>query len=954
MRNHVRSRLAACALATAVLAAPLCIATQTAVASGHVTLGEDWTAVSASGGTEVTLKLDEPLPMIDDAPTLVINGKPVPAVEAADGLSLSATVTEDAAAIRSVYFAWTSGDTDLDKARGTAAPGQVEKSAPPSAPALDEAVANGAAVGPYSYTEDDYDFGDQAIDLAWIGGIRGELTGRIYMTDAPGARPVVILLHGRHTSCSNVVSPAPQNPNRWPCVTGQTEVPSYKGYDGTGQTLASQGYVVVSISANAINANDNQLAADNGAQARGQLVLDTLSFLQQANLGLAVSFHDNALNRDLTFDQALDAPQADVGTPDLNQLDASNLVGRFDFSNIGLMGHSRGGEGVVSAVELNQALAKPFAIKSVLPLAPVDFGRMTVADTPMLVMLPYCDGDVSNQQGQHFIDDSRYAHDQSVLLSTVWVMGADHNFFNSVWTPGKYPYSTSDDWGATSTDAYCGPRAATNKRLTADQQYDVGTAYMTAWFRLTLGGETQFLPFFDGTVAQPVLPSVPSADIRALGVAPSQSRLDVETFAVPTTAVSASATSTFAICASAGGRTMPQELPACATANSRRSTSAMPHWTPASFAPNVPASAMGRFVWAATGDSISVDAPLQDKNASKYDSLTFKTAPDEAVLAGTDMVLTVTDDAGSSWSSPVSALNPLAISRMPISTSTTLNKIVLQQVTVPMTSMTGINTKKIASITFSGAVGADGTAAGGAYLSDLSYSTSGVGTPRVDKKQPTINVDTTFLDEGSGPATQNVAVYLSKPANETTTAWFSLVGSTASNSLAGLALQKVTFLKGETCVAMDIPTMGNSTPSAAPSTAYKMSVSQNEHVIAGKSAVTWVTIREDDGVTGSATALAPVGVQGDACAEALAKAEVFPLEVSSRKPATGSTVTVTATGYRAGEAVAFSGATTQTVIADASGTASVPVNLAATAGSVTITAKGAGSARVSSTTITTK
>ena len=68
-------------------------------------------------------------------------------------------------------------------------------------------------------------------------------------------------------------------------------------------------------------------------------------------------------------------------------------------------------------------------------------------------MLPYCDGDVSNQQGQHFIDDSRYAYDDDVLRSTVWVMGANHNFFNTVWTPGKYAYSTSDDWGATSTDA---------------------------------------------------------------------------------------------------------------------------------------------------------------------------------------------------------------------------------------------------------------------------------------------------------------------------------------------------------------------------------------------------------------------------------------------------------------------------------------------------------------------
>ena len=117
----------------------------------------------------------------------------------------------------------------------------------------------------------------------------------------------------------------------------------------------------------------------------------------------------------------------------------------------------------------------------------------------MIVMLPYCDGDVSNQQGQHFIDDSRYAHDDSVLKSTVWVMGANHNFFNTVWTPGKYAYSTSDDWGASSTDSVCGPASATNIRLSADDQYNVGTAYMTAWFRMTVSpGEPGFLPMFDG------------------------------------------------------------------------------------------------------------------------------------------------------------------------------------------------------------------------------------------------------------------------------------------------------------------------------------------------------------------------------------------------------------------------------------------------------------------------
>ena len=99
------------------------------------------------------------------------------------------------------------------------------------------------------------------------------------------------------------------------------------------------------------------------------------------------------------------------------------------------MGHSRGGEGVTSAATLNTSREKPFDLKSILPLAPVDFGRMTVKGLPSMVILPYCDGDVSNQQGQHMNDDARYAFDDDVLRSNVWVMGADHNFFNTVWTP---------------------------------------------------------------------------------------------------------------------------------------------------------------------------------------------------------------------------------------------------------------------------------------------------------------------------------------------------------------------------------------------------------------------------------------------------------------------------------------------------------------------------------------
>ena len=63
--------------------------------------------------------------------------------------------------------------------------------------------------------------------------------------DAPGKRPVTVFLHGRHEACFG------GTPNRraWPCGPGQTDIPSYLGYNAAATALASHGTVVVSISA---------------------------------------------------------------------------------------------------------------------------------------------------------------------------------------------------------------------------------------------------------------------------------------------------------------------------------------------------------------------------------------------------------------------------------------------------------------------------------------------------------------------------------------------------------------------------------------------------------------------------------------------------------------------------------------------------------------------------------
>ena len=72
------------------------------------------------------------------------------------------------------------------------------------------------------------------------------------------------------------------------------------------------------------------------------------------------------------------------------------------------MGHSRGGEGVVWHVIVDRRRADPYGIDAVLPLAPVDFTRKTMNRVPLAVVLPYCDGDVSDLQGVHMFDDARY------------------------------------------------------------------------------------------------------------------------------------------------------------------------------------------------------------------------------------------------------------------------------------------------------------------------------------------------------------------------------------------------------------------------------------------------------------------------------------------------------------------------------------------------------------------
>lgn len=964
MRTHLSSRARWAALTTAILTPALILtAAPAALAApptdGTVASGSDWSVATAPGGYVVTFELDEPLPIVSDAPTLVVDGETLGlAIESADGRSLSVTTADPrVASARDVDKGWASGDTDKAAEDPTLAPTdepanddllrQMSRLAPLAA--TDEP----SDLGAYAVTEAEYDFGDRAVALAGISGVRGEMTGKMYLTDAPGERPTVILLHGRHGSCATGTS----NPLRWPCGENQVNVRSYQGYEGIGRALASHGYNVLSIAANAVNSNDNQLALDYGAQARGQLILDTLGMLEDANAAQPVAFDDiswpdadgAASTVTRTLDDALRhaTTRADAPAP-ASGITAARLAGRFDLDHVGIMGHSRGGEGATSAVTLNQGLDDPYGIISVLPLAPVDFGRMTVPDVPLGVFLPYCDGDVSNQQGQHMIDDSRHAFGDDVLRSAVWIMGANHNFFNTVWTPGLYPYSTSDDWNSRDMTSSCSTQDSS--RLTPAQQYQVGVSYMTGFFRLTMGGETQFQSLFDGSTV-PQTPSTSFADVRVMASQPSSATSLVTDFASASNLVRTAGAASAQVCANSETATsIAPVVPYCTLRDIGGSR--VPHWAPMRFGANVLATPVTRLLWTAGSDPaapstgelrVAVAAGMRDVSARTQ--LTVKMAPDRTVPTGTDVTISVIDGAGRVFTRPVSEINPHAVNRMPGGTHATLNKFVLQQVTIPVSEMTGIDLTDVREVRFTAGVGADATGAGGLYLSDLAFDTP-THSPAVVQTRTTVSVATTRVEEGSGPGTADIAVALSRPETAPVTAWVSVVGT----GVVTAAVQQVAFAPGETCRVVTVPTNGDTLASAAASSAFTVSATNSTHAVMGASAFGTLIVREDDGVTGPVAEIPAVGVQGDVCAELAAANAPGELETSAADVAPGGTVTLRGAGFRVGEAVQFTlgDGEIETVIADGDGIAALEITVAddAVLGPQTVTARGQGSGRV--------
>ena len=354
--------------------------------------------------------------------------------------------------------------------------------------------------------------GTGAAEAATVG-VRGSL---YFPSDLSAANPapLILLVHGNHGSCDTVlpdgtpISPSPSQTPNLDCLSNGTAYfkRNDRGYAYLGQNLASHGYIVASLDQDQLMMiQDNNMGK--GMHQRRLLIAAMLDALYKAST-----------------DGLTNGPGVTLGDTLLNKIDWSK--------GVGLMGHSRGGDAVTSFIDYNRTRPAPgrrYNIAGVISLAPVDYERRAPYGMPYMTVLPMCDGDVSNLQGARFYERSQYIQPTDPFPRIqVGLQGANHNFFNSVWSADNDDQTVTDDaCGLNAVNASTSirlsggvtlgtPTSSTktsflgtytyatrgdgDPALMGDQER-VGLSIMAAFFRDYVGGETAFHPYLTGELS---------------------------------------------------------------------------------------------------------------------------------------------------------------------------------------------------------------------------------------------------------------------------------------------------------------------------------------------------------------------------------------------------------------------------------------------------------------------
>lgn len=292
-------------------------------------------------------------------------------------------------------------------------------------------------------------------------------------------------------------------------------------------------------------------------------------------------------------------------------------------ANVGIMGHSRGGEAVAAAVRLNGTESWGYAINAVIALAPSDWILHEVFgppwSKPFLVVYGSLDGDITGVAETGF---SLYDRASGSVKSMAFVYGACHDRFNTKW---------GDD------DLYFGDLSAADQArvISADTHEKIAQGYMAAFFRQHLRGETQWRGIFTGDWS----PAAPHAATPGLKIqmqySDTSSRV-VDSFEGPHSATSWETSTIGDTVTQTGLPAVPQE-----------DDLATLDW----HSPHETAGLL--LAWDSIGDTLRYAIPAGSRDVTAYDTVSFRIAQrvDSAsnpAGQSQDLRVTLTDGGGQS------------------------------------------------------------------------------------------------------------------------------------------------------------------------------------------------------------------------------------------------------------------------------------------------------------------
>ncbi|MGF7046469.1 dienelactone hydrolase [Paenibacillus sp. DS2015] len=215
------------------------------------------------------------------------------------------------------------------------------------------------------------------------------INGRVWMPEGEGPFPLVLMVHGNHLM----------------------EDYSDEGYGYLGELLASRGFITVSVDENFLNYSVWANIPDNDMTMRAWVLL---KHLQQIR----------------TFAEQEDTPFSD----------------KVDLDNIGLIGHSRGGQAVAMAADSTLWFdtdsdqkddLHSFGIQGLVALAPtdsvIDNKQTKLSNISYMALQGAKDGDLNEYFGERHYARATFTPNHSGFKTYLHIGDANHSQFNSSW-----------------------------------------------------------------------------------------------------------------------------------------------------------------------------------------------------------------------------------------------------------------------------------------------------------------------------------------------------------------------------------------------------------------------------------------------------------------------------------------------------------------------------------------